>query len=175
MGPLLHIQDEGTVKTMDFTGWISSEEGENHEISRKGDSFLGYMRYNSYRLPSVEANDQWRLLRSLIGPFNNILKKKSSHLAKKKMLFHQDIARIHTCSAPNSMNYELLSHPAYSPDLALCDYFLFQTWRNDSKEKDWLLESSSSPKQKLILKGWTNHTIWTAWKSWRIVGSNVSS
>jgi len=30
--------------------------------------FLGCMQYNSYRLPSVEANDQWRLLR-LIGPF----------------------------------------------------------------------------------------------------------
>ena len=36
-------------------------------------------------------------------------------------------------------------------------------------------ESSSSPKQRLILKDWTNHIIRTAWKSWRIVGSSVSS
>jgi len=47
--------------------------------------------------------------------------------------------------------------PAYSPpDLALCDYFLsyFQTGRNDSEERDSPPESSSSPKQRLILKGW---------------------
>jgi len=31
--------------------------------------FLGCMRYNSYRLSSVEANDQWQLLCNLIGSF----------------------------------------------------------------------------------------------------------
>ncbi|KAG5344382.1 SETMR methyltransferase, partial [Acromyrmex heyeri] len=52
----------------------------------------------------------------------NILK------AKKKVLFHQDNARVHTCPAPiakfNEFRYELLPHPAYSPDLAPCNYFL---------------------------------------------------
>ena len=28
---------------------------------------------------------------------------------------------------------------------------------------------------RLILKGWTNHIIRTAWKSWRLVGSSVSN
>ncbi|KAG5342730.1 SETMR methyltransferase, partial [Acromyrmex heyeri] len=46
----------------------------------------------------------------------------------KKVLF-QDNAWVHTCPAPmakfNEFRYELLSHPAYSPDLAPCDYFLF--------------------------------------------------
>ena len=39
----------------------SAEEGEDREVGRKGDghSFLECTRYNSYRLPSVEANDQW--------------------------------------------------------------------------------------------------------------------
>jgi len=32
---------------------------------------------NSYRLPSVEANNQLRLLRSLIQPFQQYLKKKT--------------------------------------------------------------------------------------------------
>jgi len=32
MDPLLHIQDEGTVKTMDFIEWISSEK-EDHKPS----------------------------------------------------------------------------------------------------------------------------------------------
>jgi len=35
--------DEGTVKTMDFIRWTSSEEDKN----RKGHSFLGSTRYNS--------------------------------------------------------------------------------------------------------------------------------
>ncbi|KYQ49483.1 hypothetical protein ALC60_11449 [Trachymyrmex zeteki] len=60
---------------------------------------------------------------------DNILKKKRPHLAKKKVLFHQDNVQVHTCPAPmakfNEFRYELLPHPAYSPDLAPCDYFLF--------------------------------------------------
>jgi len=80
---------------MDFTGWNSSKEGEDRKVSWKGDdhSFLRCMRYNSYRLSSVEANDQWRLLCSLIGLFQQHFKEKNLYLAKKKMLFHQDNAR----------------------------------------------------------------------------------
>ncbi|KAG5323089.1 SETMR methyltransferase, partial [Pseudoatta argentina] len=48
---------------------------------------------------------------------------------KCSSIFHQDNARVHTCPAPmakfNEFRYELLPHPAYSPDLAPCDYFLF--------------------------------------------------
>ena len=107
----------------------------NHKVGRKGNShsFLKCMRYYSYRLSSVEAYDQWRLLRSqllLIGPFQQcFLKKKRSHLAKKKVFFHQDNAQVHTCLAPmtkfNKFRYELLPHPSYSPDLVPCNYFLF--------------------------------------------------
>ena len=50
-------------------------------------------------------------------------------MAKKKVLFYQDNARVHTCPTPiakfNEFRYELLPHPAYSSDLAPCDYFLF--------------------------------------------------
>jgi len=69
------------------------------------------------------------LLRSLIGLFQQHFKKKRPHLAKKKVLFHQDNVRVHTCPPPmakfNEFRYELLPHPAYSSDLAPCDYFLF--------------------------------------------------
>jgi len=34
-------------------------------------------RGNSYRLPSVKANDQWQLLRNLIGPFQQYFKEKT--------------------------------------------------------------------------------------------------
>ncbi|KAG5322090.1 SETMR methyltransferase, partial [Acromyrmex heyeri] len=56
-------------------------------------------------------------------------KKKRLHLTKKKVLFHQDNAWVHTCSTSmvkfNEFRYELLPHPAHWPDLAPCDYFLF--------------------------------------------------
>ncbi|KAG5326836.1 SETMR methyltransferase, partial [Acromyrmex heyeri] len=55
--------------------------------------------------------------------------KKRPHLAKKKVFFHQDNARVHTCPALmvkfNEFRYELFPYPAYSLDLAPCDYFLF--------------------------------------------------
>jgi len=132
MDPLLHTWDKRTVKIMDFTGRTSSEEGEDRKIGRKDDghSFLGCTWYNSYRLPSVEANDQWRLLCSLIGPFQQHFKEKTSRLAKKKVLFHQDNARVHTCSAPmvkfNGFRYELLPHSwksnirIYCMDIVAC-------------------------------------------------------
>ncbi|XP_018316263.1 histone-lysine N-methyltransferase SETMAR-like [Mycetomoellerius zeteki] len=78
-------------------------------------------------LPSKQTNGDYYV--ALLNRFNNILKKKRPHLAKKNVLFHQDNARVRTCSAPiakfNEFRYELLPHPVYSPDLAPCDYFLF--------------------------------------------------
>ena len=50
-------------------------------------------------------------------------------MAKKKVLFHQDNARVHTCAVAmakiHELGYKLLPHPPYSPDLAPSDYFLF--------------------------------------------------
>ncbi|KAG5348190.1 SETMR methyltransferase, partial [Acromyrmex charruanus] len=67
----------------------------------------------------------WDARGILLNRFNNIL----PHLAKKKVFFHQDNARVHTCPALmvkfNEFRYELFPYPAYSLDLAPCDYFLF--------------------------------------------------
>ena len=49
-------------------------------------------------------------------------------MAKKIVLFHQGNARVHTCAVSIAkhyeLGYELVPHPAYSPDLAPSDYFL---------------------------------------------------
>jgi len=95
MDPLFHTRDKGTIKTMDFIEWTSSEEGEDRKVGRKSHSFLGCMRYNSYRLPSVKANDQWRLLRGLIGPFQQHFKEKTSLFGEEESAL-QDNARVHT-------------------------------------------------------------------------------
>ena len=66
---------------------------------------------------------------NLLDRFNEDLKKKRPYLAKKKVIFHQDNARVHTCVVSmatfRELRYELLSQPPYSPDLAPSDYFLF--------------------------------------------------
>ena len=50
-------------------------------------------------------------------------------MQKKKVLFHQDSAPCHksmkTMVKLNELNFELLPHPPYSPDLALSGYWLF--------------------------------------------------
>ena len=57
------------------------------------------------------------------------IKTKRPHLAKKKILFHQDNASIHTCAVAmaklHELRFELIPHPPYSPDLAPSDFFLF--------------------------------------------------
>ncbi|KAL1454589.1 hypothetical protein WDU94_010809 [Cyamophila willieti] len=66
---------------------------------------------------------------TLLDTLNEKLKEKRPHLAKKKVLFHQDNAPVHTSTTSmaklHELRWELLPHPPYSPDLAPCDYHLF--------------------------------------------------
>ncbi|KAG5312872.1 SETMR methyltransferase, partial [Acromyrmex insinuator] len=85
-----------------------------------------YNWMNEFKRDRIHPCDAPHSGRPIETAFNNILKKKRPHLAKKKVLFHQDNARVHTCLTPmakfNEFRYELLLHPAYSPDLF---HFLF--------------------------------------------------
>ena len=53
----------------------------------------------------------------------------------KGVLLQQDNARVHTCKvamdAVEQNGYELIPHPAYSPDLAPSDFFLFPNLKKD--------------------------------------------
>ena len=53
----------------------------------------------------------------------------------KGILLQQVNARVHTCKiamdAVERNGYELIPHPAYSPDLAPSDYFLFPNLKKD--------------------------------------------
>lgn len=66
---------------------------------------------------------------NLLDKLDPIIGDKRPGLQKKKIIFHQDNARVHTSfktmSKFNELSYELLEHPAYSPDLAPSDYYLF--------------------------------------------------
>ena len=57
------------------------------------------------------------------------IKTKRPHLARKKILFHQDNAPAHKAveimTKLTELKYELLPHTPYSPNLAPCNYYLF--------------------------------------------------
>ena len=179
MDPLLYTRDEETVKTMDESAPDEPAPKKAKIVKSIGKVmatvFWDARGINSYRLPSVEANDQWWLLLSLIGLFQH-LKKKRPHLAKKKVLFHHDNVRVRTYPAPmakfNEFRYELLPHPAYSPDLAPCDYFLFpnlKKWFGGKRfiTREHLIAETEAYFEEL------DKSYYSAWKSWRIVGSSV--
>ena len=52
---------------------------------------------------------------------------KRPHLKKKKILFHQDNARVHTHAVSMAkimeLKFKLLQHPPHSPDLAPSNFF----------------------------------------------------
>lgn len=135
---------------MDFTDRTCSKEGEDGEIGWQGYGycFLGFAWNNLHRLSSAEALFAGDYYANVLDCFNNVLKEKRPHLAKKKVLFHQDNARVHTAPAPivkfAEFRYELLPHPAYSPDLAPSDCFLIPNL------KKWLGGERFETREELI-------------------------
>lgn len=71
---------------------------------------------------------------ALLDRLDDEIKLKRPHLAKKKILFHQDNAPAHsardTTEKLKQLRYEVVEHPPYSPDLAPSDYFLFPRLKN---------------------------------------------
>jgi len=76
---------------------------------------------------------------SLLDQLHAQIRIKRPALKKKTIIFHQDNARVHTSVLTmakfKQLNYELLEHPAYSPDLAPSDYYLFPNLKKCLAEK----------------------------------------
>ena len=66
---------------------------------------------------------------NLLGQLRTATREKRRGKLSKSVLLQQDNARVHTCNvamhAVEPNGYELISHPAYLPDLAHSDFFLF--------------------------------------------------
>ena len=66
---------------------------------------------------------------NLLDQLRTAIRKKRRGKLSKDVLLQQDNARVHTCKvamdAVERIGYELIPHPAYSPDLAPSDLFLF--------------------------------------------------
>jgi hypothetical protein len=71
---------------------------------------------------------------------NECLKEKRPHLVNRKgVVFHQGNARPHVSKMMQQkvkeLNWEILDHPPYSPDLAPSDYHLFRSLQNHLNNK----------------------------------------
>ena len=72
---------------------------------------------------------------NLLDQLRTAIREKRRGKLSKGVLLQQDNARVHTCKvamdAVERNGYELISYPAYSPDLAPSDFFLFPNLKKD--------------------------------------------
>ena len=72
---------------------------------------------------------------NLLDQLRSVIHEKRQSKLSKRILLQQDNARVHTCKiamdAIERNGYEIIPHPAYSPDLAPGDYFLFPNLKKD--------------------------------------------
>ena len=94
-----------------------------------GHSILGRKRHYYVGLFTHEVYNNWSVLTNLLDQLRTAIREKRRGKLFKGVLLQQDNARVHTCKfamdAVERNGYELIPHPAYSPDLAPSDFFLF--------------------------------------------------
>lgn len=85
---------------------------------------------------------------SLLDQLKREIAQKRPHLNKKKVLFHQDSGLFQTSTVAmakiNELQFDLIDHPPYSPDLAPSDFFLLP------KLKVWLGGQRFSSSEEVI-------------------------
>ena len=97
-------------------------QGDGHSIlGRKSVIMLDFLPKRSTITGVYYAN--------LLDQLSTAIREKRRGKLSKGVLLQQDNARVHTCKvamdAVERNGYELIPHPAYSPDLAPSDFFLF--------------------------------------------------
>ena len=88
---------------------------------------------------------------NLLDQLRTAIREKRRGKVSKGVLLQQDNARVHTCKvamdAVERNGFELIPHPAYSPDLTPSDFFLFPNlkkdihglhFRSDEKVEEWV-------------------------------------
>ena len=101
----------------------SSWQGDGHSIlGRKRRYYVGLFNQEKYNNWSV-------LCKLLLDQLRTAIREKRRGKLSKGVLLQQDNAKVPTCKvamdAVERNGYKLIPHPAYSPDLAPSDFFLF--------------------------------------------------
>ena len=110
---------------------------------------------------------------NLLDQLRTAIREKGRGKLSKGVLLQQDNARVRSCKvaidAVERNGYELIPHPAYSPDLTRSDFFLFPNLKKDIRElhfrvmkKSWRPLRSGSMERTLtfsVLGWWHLNTI----------------
>ena len=153
--------------------WVpEAKEVQDATICWQGDGhcILGHKRRYYVGLFTQEKYNNWSVLCKLV---RTVIRAKCWGKLSKGVLLQQDNARVHTCKvamdAVEWNGYELIPHPAYSPDLAPSDFFLIQTWKRISVDfisglmkKSWRQLRSESMERTLtfsVLGWWHLNTV----------------
>ena len=118
--------------------WVpKAKEVQHATICWQGDghSILGRKRRYYVRLFTKEKYNNRSVLRKLLDQLRTAIREKRRGKLSKGVLLQQDKARVHTCKvamdAVERNGYALIPQPAYSPDLAPSDFFLFPNFIKD--------------------------------------------
>ena len=164
MDTQLHSRDKGTVNTVDFWRQTGSEEGEDGEIGRQGDShgFLECTRNHLHRLLGKKINDNWSLLCVVIAPVKRRNQEKTSLFEKDPFPSRQYTGA--DLRSFDDQNYGIKIRiiitsiwiTGFGPKWLS---FYFQTWKNVSADNgsDWTRRLSSE--QMPILRTFRNQSI----------------
>ena len=120
--------------------WVpKAKEVQDATICWQGDghSILGHKRGYYVGLLSKRSIITGVYYANLLDQLRTAIHEKRRGKLSKGILLQQYNARIHTCKvamdAVEQNGYELISHHAYSPDLAPSDFFLFQNLKKDMR------------------------------------------
>ena len=105
------------------------------------------MHADSYQLSSVEANDQWRLLRSLIGPFQQYFKEKTSPFDEEESALPSRQCSSHVSSTNGQIQRILLR--IVSPSSIFARFSLLRLFPV-SKPEEWFEGKRFITREQLI-------------------------
>ena len=139
--------------------WVpEAKEVQDATICWQGDghSILGPKRRYYVGLFTQEKYNNWSVLCKLVRPLRTAIREKRRGKLSKGVLLQQDNARVHTCKvamgAVERNGYELIPHPAYSPELAPSGFFLFPNLKKDIRG----LHSRSDEEVVTAVEEWVN-------------------
>ena len=93
---------------------------------------------------------------NLLDQLRTTIREKRRGKLSKGVLLQQDNTRVHTCKvaidAVEQNGYELIPHPAYSPDLAPSDFFLIPNLKKDIRG----LHFRSDEEVVMAVEEWVN-------------------
>ena len=149
--------------------WVpEAKEVQEATICWQGDghSILGCKRRYYFGLFIQDKYNNWGVLCKLVRPAKNRHSWKRRGKLSKCMLLQQNNARVQTCKvakdAVERNGYEFITHPAYSPDLALSNFFLFPNLKKDIRG----LHFPSDEKAVTAVEEWVNGKDPDLFSSW---------